>query len=699
MRAFVAYMKAHPWQRRAFTALLSLVIGLGAALLLLPVIRDQLLLRQLGDGDPDVRAHAIERAVQMARRSPGTLETLKNHLDTDSDRQFYSISSALIRLGKFYGQVDARWVDRRRLMELRGNFARPPSIQRLRHSLEVVTLMIFDRRDNEYVRQAVEECVRHRGRAEPNSLIGQNVAVLAGVIGDDRSLAALLSTPVQTWDSRSDPRAERFVGADYHDPNADVPAAAALVVGLAGRRSQIERVESLLSAVDWRARSSACWALAMLDPQRYSPRICRELIDHRYNWQLRDRLLHVMTLLGDDRARRAVREILAEARRQGETPPAMAILAAGRLGMDDGAFRNDVRSTIRGAIDPGRKIAYDQLMAALLVSREQDIPVYREVVGLVEKLWSPSFELAMVEAARLLGTTERPDPNAPADAELLQREARRIQLLRRAMAYEVWPEGVDPNDPNATLADGPLLTPQASAAAAVSLWLLDEGGDFTREVRDVTHIDRPTAADYLTWHLARLDPNRAMAMGTEMLPVPSIHVASDANGPPPVYNENERGAGAMLMALAADSEADRQEATRRILPRVDGDYRLEEFDQAITETYRCALLLLGQQEYRRRVRELLYVHEFPQRRAFTAALASGDARALRWLLWTTLSPTNDIATLLVDRHFDEVIAVCAPSLQRVTPCGREDLKTWQVQILRFDFALRAGSLSTEFPRP
>ncbi|HDZ44476.1 MAG TPA: hypothetical protein ENH80_11100, partial [Phycisphaerae bacterium] len=82
MNQFLSYFRQHPWQRRALTFLVSLVIALVAAVTLWPVIDDHLLIRRLGDESDWLRERAVREAATQIRQSPATLRRLQRALRT-----------------------------------------------------------------------------------------------------------------------------------------------------------------------------------------------------------------------------------------------------------------------------------------------------------------------------------------------------------------------------------------------------------------------------------------------------------------------------------------------------------------------------------------------------------------------------------------------------------------------------------------
>jgi len=193
--------------------------------------------------------------------------------------------------------------------------------------------------------------------------------------------------------------------------------------------------------------------------------------------------------------------------------------------------------------------------------------------------------------------------------------------------------------------------------------------------------------DYIAWHVAcEGEPKKAFELGLSMLP--------GADCPPPlrVYNDNERAAGAMLLALAARTARQKQIAVDRIAARLDAGEFDGEVDFYTAGAFRCALLILGRKPELAKLRALRGIGRFPRRRVMTALCAAGDREALDWLLFNKDIPPEDISSLLTGRGIGEVLQAFCPELPLVDAAAETDLRLWQVRILRHHWGVRRGDV-------
>jgi len=651
MPALAAYFRKHRWQRRLLTGSTALLLGGLAALVALPHVRDYLLLRDLASDRAAVRAAAISRAVERAGESPRTLRRLNEALDDASDRQFAAIVAALKWLGEF--NVPGRrgeHIDRMWAMELAGN---PAADNRAMFLAE----MLLAGRDNRYVRRGLSAAAK-----DESPDVRALSAALAGRVGDDAALAALL---------------------EDDDPN--VSAAAAIDAGIARRAGQADRLRRLLGhSAGLSRRSAAAYALGRIDPNGSAGALSSLLAeaDEAGNEQLRDRMLHVMCQCTPPAARTAVLGVLERARREGRHPPAAALAAAGRLALTDAG--PDVRKVLAASVEPKSGVTIRQVHAALQAADALDLPVRKEVNAVCRKFWTyrPDFKLMLMAAARLLGKqARRPQPgraDVPSTADC-------IQTLRMAAVqdYEptTYPAGTKPRLIN---------TPMPSAAASVALWHLEApaAAEFLRN-----SAGEPTTlpGDYIAWHLGVTGAERAYQFGRALLP---------PLGAPPaerVYNDERRSAGAMLLAIAARTGARRAEAGRRVRSRLVGADLGGEDNFHVRGAYRCALAILGDEESLRKVAGLLETGQFSQRRAITALTLSGQLAGLDWMLWNPQVPPDDILFLLVDEQIGDVLATCLPAAPSVDAAAGEDLGLWQLRILRDWYAVHRAKIHPRWP--
>ena len=187
--------------------------------------------------------------------------------------------------------------------------------------------------------------------------------------------------------------------------------------------------------------------------------------------------------------------------------------------------------------------------------------------------------------------------------------------------------------------------------------------------------------DYVAWHVGLDGPgDEAVKLGFEMLPPLRAGLRA-------VYNKGERTAGAMLLALSARTDAQRAAAIERIALRLK-----YEDDFMTLGAYRCALLVLGQNEQFKHVRTLRKMSSFPRRRAITALLASGDADTIDWLLLNPRRPIEDAADMLVTLRLGEVLDRTVATLGGVDLAGDGQMQQWQARLMRHRWAVGRGGL-------
>ena len=666
MGALRDYFRDQPWQKRLLSLLITLIVLLTAVLVLYDRIAHRVLLHDLGSPDASVRGGAIGAAVALAARSQEALARLDRALATSSDLRFHAIATALSRLGKFDTPArDPEMLDRYQALQLA--FARtgspPVAVPSREHALN---RLLLAGRDNLYVR-----CALGLACADSEPTVRRLGADLAARLGDDDALAALLG-----------------------DGEPAVAAAAAVAAGLAGRTAQAERVAQLLAgSTDAEAVSGAAYALSLLRPKQCVPAV-RRLLPTTRDARLLGRLLAVAGDLGDEALHEAV---LALAARK-PLPPAMALLAAGRMGL--AAAAPAIRAVLVAAAGGDPPVLESQLLAAMAAAEVLELPVRGQVHAVCLRCWQPRLRHSMVTAARLLARqAQRPQPrgaDTPSADECLR-------LLRAAALFHRRP-ATQP----ASRAAAPPETFLASAAAAAALWQIHPAGTYYKPrrqapgpVRFGDELDRDSSAyvvmsvvesgpavvgDYLAWHLGRTGRREAFELGLVLLPEPSA--APERK----VYSDRLRSAGAMLLALSARTPGDRQQAAGRILQRLEGGPLGGEDDFFVRGAYECALLILGRRRYLPAVRRRLEILDFPQRRALTALLAAGDRAALDWLLLNPGLTDEACQELLVGRMLAEVLSAAAPELPRVDPAATDDVRYWQLRILRQACAIRRAGL-------
>ena len=686
MGQLLNYFREHRWQRRIVTVSLIAILAAVATMLAYPHVQDWLLIRDLGGDDTQVRERAIRRAVARGAKSPRTLRRLEDALSDENELRFASVVTALRHLlagglnsprtlrrleDALSSENERRFVLVVRALRDLGEFEVPRreglhrdriraiEIEQSRSETQpqwaaesreiLVVEAVLCGRDNPFIRRALAAAV-----ADPAAKVRVAAALLAARLGDDESLSRLLD-----------------------DKFPAVAAAAALDAGIARRKRHADRIRRLLeSSDDLECRSAAAYALAKIDPAG-SSELLRSFLANARDAALRDRLLHVMGVLGGDRARDGVLGILRVAEKAKKPPPAAALIAAGKLRIVEA--KPAVLDILARAAGDGSGVYESHLLAALEAADTLKLPVRRQVHDICRKLWSPRLFLTMTAAVRILATqADLPQPqdaNAPSRNECM-RTLRRAAVFARQPASQ--PAGVPP-----VVID----TPLASAAAAVALWRL-KGPAAEQFVRSAAAATTTLPGDYIAWHLAKMDAENAFELGLQMLP---------PRGAPPairVYNKNERSAGAMMLAMSAASEKQKRSAVERISSHLAGG----EDDFYVKGAYECALLMLGRDDMRRTVHGLLEVGEFPQRRVITALCAVGDRKALDWLLWNPQISPDDVVSLLTVRGIGEVLAATSPKLPRVDVAAEENLQLWQVRILRDTYAIGRANVSLGLKR-
>jgi len=635
MGALTDYFRKHRWQRRMITSLAALIAGLGAAVAAWPHVREYTIIYRLGSDDPAVRQHATARAISLARVSDRMAGRLDRALATDNDVKFAAICRILQRVGRFDAEKrDPLQIDRLRAIQLAAAYS---SVETRRDALLEV---ILTGRDNRFVRRALAAAA-----ADPAPEVRGLSSLLAAKLGDVDTAARLLS-----------------------DKQTSVAAFAALDAGLSGQVALAGRIEALLdSCDDPEVVSASAYALALLRPAESSARIAA-LLEAAGDAALRDRLLHVMTVLKDEPAERAVLAAIRAAR-GAQGPPAMALVAAGKLRL--AAAGADVRNVLAAAGDKSDDFEPLQLLAAIEAADRLHLPVRAEMNAICRRLWSPRFPTMLAGAARLLGEqAQSPQPGRP-DPPTLQAC---VDTLLSAAAYRRVP-ATHP----AGASSRAVTTPVASAAAAVALWRLRRPG--ADEALRRAAASGSAAGDYVAWHVGTTGEAEAFALGLTMLP------ALDAPAELKQFNDDVRAAGAMLLALSAGTDRQKATAIQRITRRLVGGNLGGEDNLLVRWTYQCALLILGQTEHHRDVRQLLGVEPFSRLRVLAALLTAGDRKALDWLLWNRQHFIEDAAWPLADEGLADVLARLAPELPTVDPAGDEQLVLWQVRILRRYYAI------------
>jgi len=638
-----------------------LTLGTMAAIVLFyPHWRDQRLIDKLGSSDSMVRGQAIVEAAARAKTRKQMERKLVASLDIESDTQFFAIVTALNAADLFKtADRDPLHIDRAIAVE----FATAPDPNT---QIWLLSQIINKRHDNRYIRQALKSAAANKDTA-----VRAGSALLAALLKDDAILGKLLD-----------------------DEEGSVRAAAALDAGLAGRRTLGGAIVEKLTDTDAEVVGNAAAGLAYLDPTEYSPKLCKLLSETR-DVDLRERLCGVMTILSDDGAKEAVGKLLASTRGK-HLPAPMALLAAGKLAAD--GTDDDVRTVLAAAVKD-RKTGRHIVHAAIVAAGELKIPVRRELYKICRKYWNPDWrsELMFASAARLLGQ-QAADDTGQANDTATRQECEKLLIGAAYYAHR---------RPTTGPAAGVQTTPIASAAAATAFWLLNPSAETTVQLKEVTGAPGTVeftgrsvagarvvmdvarysilAGDYIAWHVARSGRPEAFKLGLRMLP------AINASPGQHVYNENLRGAGAMLLAFAARTTDQKLIAIQRITERLEpGADHSGEDDPVLAGRYRCALLILGVMDYAGTVRDQRNDGGHAVPAAFTALCFAGEIETLDYLLHNTHIPARDVAAYMIYDGLDRVLAACAPELPRVDPAAPSGIQLWQAHIVQDYYVLHRG---------
>jgi hypothetical protein len=696
MGAMKTFLSQHPWQRRMMTSLIAMTVTVGLVLVGYPYVEDYMLVRRLGNPDRAIREEAIKQAVMIVQQDEHALRSLNRALDDCDDTTFGSIAIVLTRVKKFHTPGrDDRQFDRYDVLTMLKTSSPQSRLFLLRN-------LLLNTRDNPYIRIAARATVK-----DDYPGVRELGAVLAASLAEDDALKTALcdeDPSVQAWAAvvagladrkgtqevlakvftdRCQASTTRPAG-DYTTTAPGATSAPSLgkpTTASAGTTTQkasepkpisFSRPATqpasapALSPVegDREVISAAAFALSRFDAAKYVAAIAQEASATR-DPLLRERLLHVLGLCPKEVAAPLVAAMLVQAK---DNPSPALLLAAGKLGLVQA--QDPIRKILRDVVLPDQPQPVPLVRAVLQAGGDLHLPLEAELTNFCKKLWSPNEEPSLMAAARLLGE-QPPDASGkypPARANLLG-----------LLARYTWISAPDANGETQEK-----YTPFASAAAAVALWQMHwETADET--IKDAVDL-APKArlpAHYVAWHLARLDPARAFQLALTMLP------PADAPTDLREDRDNVRTCGAMTLALAARTPAQKAQAIQRIQSRME-----DEKDRNVVWSYKSALLILGQSDNLDTVAALLDVEGYPLRVSTLALTAAGSRRALDGLLWNCNN--EDLATVLINQcGLDVVNAV--HGLPRIDPAAYGDLLNWQMRILRCGYAVhRADPVKLDY---
>jgi len=656
MWVLVRYFRQHPWQRRALTASLAAILGVSAAWVALPVIRDRQIFDLLAAEHPMDQQRGIAWALRVAADDPVWTDRLERALPTAPDRLFAGIVEVLNRLGRFRApgrageQLDRYWA-----MNLAA--AAGPGAARARgvwlHEI------ILGGRDNPHVRAALT-CAA--GDESPE--VRAASAVLAARLGDDATLLRLLA-----------------------DAEPAVRAAAAIDAGLAGRTACLDAVSEVFAKpVSDADRAAAAYALARLDGPRRAKDIAAAIdaADRAGKSGLRDLLLSAASLLKDPAVGGAVAAVLDRAAKADRMPPAMAFVAAAKMELKQATphVAPCLERVIARQADKSLTYAdVETLAAAIQAARRLKAPVAGNVAVAMARLWHRSTSRAMVLAAEMLakpgaGATTTSAPAGPRPTtEAVRRATTRPAkaLLTHAVVIEILRQGADRTD-----------TPVPAAAAAVTLMML--GADEAYEaIRIACESETWLAGDYVAWRVGRWGHLRAGAVAAMLFD-------------PHEYNKAVRSAGAVLWALLARDTREADAVAVAIESRLKGAAYGGEKDPFVAGSYHCALLMLGRGQFAEAVVALAEADTFPKRRALAALALAGHPAGLDLVLADSLCSPAKIDGYLTGRLMAPVYAATVPGWPGFDTDAPVAVRHWQCRVVR-DFYLIGRREILERMRP
>ena len=644
MGAMLRYFRDHPWQRRVTTLCLAGILGLLAAAVVAPHVRNQRLIRALTDSDVQRREAAIWRAQELARRSPRFRLALNEALDTPDDTRFDAIAGALVRLRLFH--VPGRSpeaVDRLKRIAFARLQPKSPSPAGgeddeapMRHS--VIRRFILDRRTG-----AETHRLLLLAAADPAASVRREAALLA-VMADDGAA----------------------IGALADDTDASVRSRLWTDLGLAGRGDFADRIaRAFAGAAEGPEAPAAAYALAILGPNE-TARLVAERIRSEPPGVTLEKLLWVATMLPRQEAGASVIDALGRATAGAEAAgpaegdnlsAAMAILAAGHLRLPEAGSSVLAALEVSGVEDAVRRRT--TLASAAWAARRLDLPAGSRLKDLMKTAFGQETSLAMIEAAGSLSVSLRTAASPSAAAEVSRAEA--IETLTAA----------------ASRTDVPL----AAAAAALALWQVEPGAG-ERAIVQAAQAEGTLGGDWLAWHVAGSDPAAGERIARALLEVP--------------YDNNAKAAGAMMLALAVRRPDRAADAMALLRERFGPDEAPKPSDGMLLESYRCALHLLGESRHVRRLNKLLAGGGFPQRRLLTALLLTGDRAGTDWLLANGQYGPSTVSYLLGNKTIGEVLHAARGDLPRFEPLASPRVRLWLAEIIQDAYLLSEAGLGGVF---
>ncbi len=610
MGLIARYFRLHPWQRRMMALSLTATVGAVAMWLCYDTLYDRKLVARLASADLKDRIAAIDHATARAKQRPALIRRLERTLDTPEDIHFSAVVDVLSRCGRF-DTPDRRGAHRDRYAVI-SLAATDRTDGALRQRLIWLQKLTLAERDNTHVRRGAALAAE-----DPSAEVRAAAGALVARLGDDGLLRQLLG------DADADVRAVAAIDAGVAERSACAPALAAMLAE--------PRTDSDLAA--------AAYALARLQPKARGKRIAAAIdaACRAGKADLLDKLLVAAALLDRDVAAPAVTGVLDHYRSAGKAPPAMAIVAGGKIGLDSLAQR--LPAIVDGLLARGDEITVGEtvvLAAAMKAGHRLKMPP-DIFIKAIRKFWDPRIAAAMILAAEALGDRAAGD-NAEA-AELL---ATAIHDRR---------------------------APVAAAAAAVALFKL-KPGEATEHLRTAVESPPGLTADYVAWNLPRAGHG------------PYAQVIAAKFFAPREYNNAVRCAGAMLVAMFARGGPEAGQARDLIGRRLVGGPLGGETDPVVRGSYQCALLMLGDRCLTQRVAMLRTGQAISRRRVLTALALTGCEEGFDHVLARARFHPSMVDGYLAGRLMMRMYAALAPRMPALDIDAPAAVRYWQARICR-----------------
>lgn len=645
MKRYSSQAKANKLMNRILMMAVSLVIALGLILLLYPFLHDSALIyavTQADGGSP----REINILASRAESSGLTRWRLERRLTSETDRVFRGAAMVLntANLLDVPGR-DVTILDRYQTLQ----FASTRSA--IARELMMHMACGIDR--NNAYRQDMATIAAE----DELPSVRQLAALLAAKVGQTQVLAALMG------DTEPAVRAKAYMDA--------------AIIG-AG--------DILLAAAtdpDPSAYAYQAWAVAHATGELHSdlPATIDALTSlpdpSAEQINLLNRLIFAASEAEADTAAVYLTHLITQYQQAGRPMPAMLLLAGANLGLEQ--IAPDVRNVL-AAVEPGQSVPLATLTAAIAAADRLGLPVRAEMYTVVDLIWSEQHQHLCLDAALALGRQAELDQ---AGREAPSREAC-VRLLQQMATWSYYEPPADDEYGPGRVVNSPL----ASAGATLALWRLDVPLS-DMYVGNATTSSFTSPGDFLAWQIGRESPEEGMALGLRMIP------ALVAPPEERVYNEHERAAGAMMLALSARTDEQCAQAINRINERLYGTTLGGEDNYRIRMIYKCALQLAGDEQYHDELRDMLPILELPRRPLLTALLGSGDRYALDWMLWNRQFNDVTVFQFLLGQQLADVLDVVTPSLPALDRAAPNTVRMFQLQILRDTYVINRATVEIQ----